>query len=1304
MKRYKILIFIALTIAALFSAGAAYNIVYNTITARTSIELGSLADTTITRTGTGDIGIEGNVAYRAGGTDVPVADGGTGASTLTDGGVLLGSGTEAVTAMSVLTDGQFIVGDGTTDPVAESGTTARTSLGVAIGTNVQAWDDDLDDIAALTPTLGHQITGNGTDWQVQSKPAYDNRDYTNIVAAQSTLGTGPLTFVVSDVEAIDANTVIDPNWSVVVNNGGSFAISSGKTLSMNGPFSAGLYQAFSGDGTVTFGAGSVTDVPPQWWGAAGDNETNSTAAINKMVASVATCASRVLNVKFPPGIYIVDSSIDITGVWTGAYAFKGSGRINTEINASSAAGAIDSVIQVNSSGTALNIPFSISDIKIAGSNKAAYGLDLTDVSHTNVESVIVTSCTSYGVYFYDGWVNSLSDSQIRNNTNGIYAGGAVIQNILNITNCLIWLNTDIGIHLAASHNKINISGCTIEGNGDTGIFVNTGTATSITGNYFENNSGDGHVFTTPSVTVKAEIIVNGGESLTTLSNANPVKGVDVEDSFVASAASTTSFVYSGGCSTLNISNNVHSASLNPKPLLSYYNSATYSDMDADITTNNNANFTEDYDFTFLSALRPTSAINIKNSSVVKSNLANTNFLGWSAILGSASGTWKRSAETLTNHPMDIVWELDDTTTSSYYGYQVTDTDYPERAGKYYIFTVDGRVELESTSQGLFLYAGDGANTNGFITSSTWKTVAGMFEWTSSGATLSFGVKKLGADGSIYVANPVLYEVGAGLVDILKHATEDRKIFFGAAAPTAGTWKAGDIVIDTVSASGSPIGWTCTSAGAPGTWVAFGYVGTVTVTGLTLNSETLTLNTGALTLTPSAADSSVLTVGSGAVSVSGANTGDNTNATTVTITDNEDTAENNPLVFVAGGDLDGGNLGLESDGTTYYTPSTGTITATEFVGGAAGLTGVTTTLDDGDVLGLAESAGLVWADLGQQEAETYIYSLTYCGNGICLAGTAPNGKIFRSTDYGATWADLSQQEAETHVRSLVYCGNGICLAGTSPNGKIFRSTDYGATWVDLGQQEAETYVLSLAYCGNGICLAGMAPGGKIFRSTATMGVNQPLLAESSPEFNTIELGHATDTTLSRISAGVVGVEAHVRSTTSTYVRLHHVGLYGASPGASGATFVPPDANRTGGWQLNTATEYVYGESVIHGDWDGATDLTFEVHFTINTDNTGGAGTDTCDGVVEFYYKGDGENECKRQTVEGAKVIGAASQYTQFSIDIPLNWDLADNIVQVDDIIGLRFNLETDTSEVDDVTITNISLQYNTSHLGIEDGDI
>ena len=59
------------------------------------------------------------------------------------------------------------------------------------------------------------------------------------------------------------------------------------------------------------------------------------------------------------------------------------------------------------------------------------------------------------------------------------------------------------------------------------------------------------------------------------------------------------------------------------------------------------------------------------------------------------------------------------------------------------------------------------------------------------------------------------------------------------------------------------------------------------------------------------------------------------ATTVTITDNESTDESNAIVFTAGGDVDGGNIGLESDGTLTYNPSTGTVTATGFSGNLTG---------------------------------------------------------------------------------------------------------------------------------------------------------------------------------------------------------------------------------------------------------------------------------------------------------------------------------------------------------------------------------
>ena len=55
------------------------------------------------------------------------------------------------------------------------------------------------------------------------------------------------------------------------------------------------------------------------------------------------------------------------------------------------------------------------------------------------------------------------------------------------------------------------------------------------------------------------------------------------------------------------------------------------------------------------------------------------------------------------------------------------------------------------------------------------------------------------------------------------------------------------------------------------------------------------------------------------------------ATTVTITDNESTNEDNAVIFTAGGDVDGGNIGLESDGNLTYNPSTGRLTATQLSG-------------------------------------------------------------------------------------------------------------------------------------------------------------------------------------------------------------------------------------------------------------------------------------------------------------------------------------------------------------------------------------
>ena len=76
------------------------------------------------------------------GTDVGVAYGGTGVSTLTDGGILLGSGTGAITATAVLGDGEILIGDGSGDPVAldVGSSTAITSLGTVTAGTWQSTD------------------------------------------------------------------------------------------------------------------------------------------------------------------------------------------------------------------------------------------------------------------------------------------------------------------------------------------------------------------------------------------------------------------------------------------------------------------------------------------------------------------------------------------------------------------------------------------------------------------------------------------------------------------------------------------------------------------------------------------------------------------------------------------------------------------------------------------------------------------------------------------------------------------------------------------------------------------------------------------------------------------------------------------------------------------------------------------------------------------------------------------------------------------------------------------------------------
>jgi len=132
--------------------------------------------------------ITGTLGVANGGTGQTSLDDvtGTGASpkiTVTGGtGVLIGGGTDltidvaegnldlanmgGTLDVSSQVTGTLAVANGGTGSTTESG--ARTALGLEIGTDVQAYDAQLADIAGMTPTDGNIIVGDGTNFVLES--------------------------------------------------------------------------------------------------------------------------------------------------------------------------------------------------------------------------------------------------------------------------------------------------------------------------------------------------------------------------------------------------------------------------------------------------------------------------------------------------------------------------------------------------------------------------------------------------------------------------------------------------------------------------------------------------------------------------------------------------------------------------------------------------------------------------------------------------------------------------------------------------------------------------------------------------------------------------------------------------------------------------------------------------------------------------------------------------------------------------------------------------------------------------------
>jgi len=174
-------------------------------------------------------------------------------------------GTNVIEQLNYLTSMEI----GTPLPIASGGTNAisasaaRTSLGLAIGTNVQAYNAGLQDISGLAKTDGNFIVGDGSNWvaesgaTVRTSLGLGSMAVQNSNAVSISAGTATLTSMATVAATITGGTITGITDLAVADGGtGSSSLTLNSVLIGNGT-SALLAVAPSTTGNVLTSNGTT---------------------------------------------------------------------------------------------------------------------------------------------------------------------------------------------------------------------------------------------------------------------------------------------------------------------------------------------------------------------------------------------------------------------------------------------------------------------------------------------------------------------------------------------------------------------------------------------------------------------------------------------------------------------------------------------------------------------------------------------------------------------------------------------------------------------------------------------------------------------------------------------------------------------------------------------------------------------------------------------------------------------------------------------------------------------------------------
>ena len=469
--------------------------------------------------------VSGSVADLAGlklDTALPVTSGGTGASTFTDGGVLLGSGAGAVTALGQATNGQLVIGSAGADPVlgtltgGANITVTNTAGAISIAASGLG-SGTVQSVAATGTENGITLTSDGDSVNptITLGGALANVANSQLSNSSVTVGTTAIALGASSTTLAGLTSVaVDGSLTAQKILAGSNIIS-GSGLVADTILTGSFTGSFTGDGSGLTGLPDGT-TPNALTSGNGIVDFSFNGSAAKSVAVEADGGTLTVG---SGGIKISDGGVS-------------SVQLSAGVAGSGLSGGAGIPLKVNVDDTSLNILTDTLSVKTGGISNAML---------VNDDITIAGNVTSLG-----GTITAATILTGTNVLSGSAQIGNYVKNLGTGTGITIGSNSGVGSEPTIAVNYGAVANTAVQGSatatftGTTNeITVSNATAQAIGGNVAVTIGLPNDVTITQDAQIGRDLVVSRNLTVQGTASFASTTDLDVADRFIRMASGST---------------------------------------------------------------------------------------------------------------------------------------------------------------------------------------------------------------------------------------------------------------------------------------------------------------------------------------------------------------------------------------------------------------------------------------------------------------------------------------------------------------------------------------------------------------------------------------------------------------------------------------------------------------------------------------------------------------------------------------------------------------------------------------------